>query len=164
MRICISGRGIDDFSRLSSGSVTGLGGWCACRMWSRLWNLLSVPGGWRCTCSFVCAAYLRILCGAIWARKAAECLILMKHCQLSLYRRLPLFVPSILNTPLRFFSDLSAWFLYEIYGSLNCGVQHAFPGHFGDIQRNAYVGLFQLYPTSLPCHICRHVRNQHDFS
>jgi len=40
----------------------------------------------------------------------------------------------------------------------------AFFGHFGHIQCPAHVALFQLYPTSLPCHSCRHVGNQQDIS
>jgi hypothetical protein len=28
----------------------------------------------------------------------------------------------------------------------------------------AHVGQFQLYPSSLPCHCCRHVQNLHDIS
>jgi hypothetical protein len=73
-------------------------------------------------------------------------------------------VPRKLNTPLLFFSDLGAWFLYEIFHFLNCGVRKAFFGHFGHIQRQAHVGLFQLYPTSLPCHSCRHVEILQDIS
>jgi len=164
MRIRIPGRQIDDFSRLSSGSVTGWGGWRAWRRWSRLWNPLSASGGWRCTCSFACPACLQILCGAILARKAARHLVLMKHCWVSLYRSLHLFVPRKLNTPLLFFLDLGAWFLYEIFRLLNCGARKAFFGHFGHIQRQAHVRLFQLYPTSLPCHSCRHVENLQDIS
>ena len=159
MRICISGRQIDDFSRLSSGSVTGWGGWRAWPRWSGLWNPLSASGGWRCTCSFACPACLQNLCVAILARKAAERLVLTNHCRVSLYRSLHLFVPRKLNTPLLFFSDVGVWFLYEIFHFLKRGARKAFFGHFGHIQRQAHVGLFQLYPTSLPCHSCRHVEN-----
>jgi len=123
MWIRISGQQIDDFSRLSSGSVTGWGGWRAWRRWRGLWNPLSVSGGWRCTCSFTCPACLQILCGAIWARKAAGRLVFTKHCRVSLYSNLHLIVPRKLNTPLLFFSDLGAWFLYEIFRFLNCGAQ-----------------------------------------
>jgi len=45
---------------------------------------------------------------------------------------------------------------------LNCRARKAFFGHFGHIQRQAHVVLFQLYPTSLPCHSCRHVENLQD--
>ena len=117
MRICISGRHIDDCSRLSSGSVTGWGVWRAWRRWGQLWNLLSASGGWRCTCSFACPACLRIFCGDILARNAAGCSVLTKYCQVSLYPSLHLFVPRKLNTPLLFFSDVGAWFVNEIFVS-----------------------------------------------
>ena len=164
MRIRISGRQIDDFRRLSSGGVTGWGGWRAGRRWSRLWSPHSASGRGRCTCSFASPACLRILCGAILARKAAGRLVMTKHCRVSLYRSLHLFMPRKLNTPLLLFSDLGAWFLNEIFRFLYCGARKAFFGHFGHIQRQAHVGLFQLYPTSLPCHSCRHVENLQDIS
>jgi len=103
-------------------------------------------------------------CGAILARKAAGRLVLTKHCQVSLYRSLHLVMPRKLNTPLLLFSDLGAWFLNEIFCFLYCGARKAFFGHFGHIQRQAHVGLFQLYPTSLPFHSCRHVENVHPIS
>jgi len=164
MRIRLSGELIDDFRRLSSGSVTGWAGWRAWQRWSGLWNPLSALGGWWCTCSFACPAGLRILCGANVARKAARRLVLTNHCPLSLYRSLHHFVPRKLNALLLFCSDLAAWFLYEIFSFLNCGTQKAFFGHFGHIQRQAHVGIFQLYPTSLPCHSCRHDENLQDIS
>ena len=164
MRICISGGQLDDFRRLSSGAVTGLGGRRAGWRWSRLWSPHSASGRGRCTCSFASPACLRILCGAILARKAAGLLVMTKHCRVSLYCSLHLFMPRKLNTPLLLFSDLGAWFLNEIFRFLYCGARKAFFGHFGHIQRQAHVGLFQLYPTSLPCHSCRHVENLQDIS
>jgi len=162
MQICISSRQIQDFERLSSGSVTGwggCGGWRAGWMWSRLWSLHSASGGWRCTCPFASAACLQIVCSAIVARKVAGRLVLTKHCRVSLYRSLHLVMPRKLNTTLLLFLDLGAWFLNKILCFLYCGARKAFFGHFGHIQRQAHVGLFQLYPTSLPCHRCRHVEN-----
>jgi hypothetical protein len=164
MRIRISGWQIDDSRRLSSGGVTGWGGWSAGLRWSRLWNPHSASGRGRCTCSFASPACLQILCGAILSRKAARRLVMTKHCRVSLYRRLHLFMPRRINTPLLLFSDLSAWFLNEIFCFLYCGARKAFFGHFGHIQRQAHVALFQLYPTSLPCHSCRHVENLQDIS
>ena len=167
MRICISDRQIDDFRQLSSGSVTSLdgwGGWRAGRRWSRLWCPLSASGGWRCTYSFVYPWCLRILCGSILPRKAAGSLVLTKHCRVSLYRSLDLVMPRKLNTPHLLFSDLAAWFLNQIFRFLHCGARKAFFGHFGHIQHQAHVGLFQLYPASLPCHSCRHVENLQDIS
>ena len=164
MRIRISGRQIDDFSRLSSGSVTGWGWRRAGRRWSRLWSPHSASGGGRCTCSFASPACLRIFCGAILARKAAGRLVMTKHCRVSLYRSFHLFMLRKLNTPHLLFSDLGAWFLTEIFRLLYCGARKAFFGHFGHIQLQALVGLFQLYPTSLPCHCCRNVENLRDIS
>jgi len=164
MRICISGRQIDEIRRLSSLSVTGWGGWRAGRRWSPLWSPLSASGRWRCTGSFASRACLRILCGAILARKAARRLVLTKHCQVSLYCSLYLVMPRILYTPLLVFSNLGPWFLNEIFRFLYCGARKAFFGHFGHIQRQAHVGLFQLYLTSLPCHSYRYVENLQDIS
>jgi len=78
---------------------------------------LSASVGWMCTCSSASPACLRILCGAILARKAAGRLVLTKHCRVSLYRSLHLSVPRILNTPLLLFSDLSAWFVKRYFVS-----------------------------------------------
>jgi len=164
MRIRISGGLIDDLGRLNFRSVTGSGGWRAGQWRSRLWSSLSALVGCRCTSSFASPACLRIYCGAILAWKAAGCLVLTKHCRVSLYCSLQLFVPRKLNTPLHLFSDLGVWFLNEIICFLNCGTRKAFFGHFGHIQGQAHVGLFQLYPPSLPCHSCRHVENLQDIS
>jgi hypothetical protein len=164
MQIRISGRQSDNFRRLSCGSVTGWGGYCAGRRWSRLWGPHSASGRGKCTCSFVSPACLQLLCGAILARKAARHLVMTKHSWVSLYRSLHLFMPRKLNTPLLLCSDLGAWFHSEIFCFLYCGARKAFFGHFGHILCQALVGLFQLYPTSLPCHSCRHVENLKDVS
>ena len=164
MRIRIFGRHIDDFKRLSSASVTGWGGWRAGLRWSRLWCRHSASGGWRCTCSFASPLCLRILCSAILARKAAGYLVLTKHCRVSLYQSLHLSMRWTLNTPLCLFSDLGVWCLDEIFCFLCCGAREAFFGIFGHIQRQAHVGLFQLYPTFFPCQSCRHVENLQDIS
>jgi hypothetical protein len=164
MRIGISGRQIDDFRQWSSGSVTGCGVWRAGCRWSRLWSPHSAPGGGWCTCSFASSACLRILCGASLARKAAGRLVMTKHCRVSLYRSLHLVMHRKLNTPLLLFSDLGVWIVNDIFRFLYCGARKAFFGHFGHIQRQEHVGLFQLYPTSLPCHSCRHVENLQDIS
>jgi len=164
MRICISGWQIDDLGMFSPGSVTGWGGWHAGQRWHRLWSPLSVSVGWRCTCSFASPACLLILCGAILARKAAGRVVLTNHCQVSLYCSLHLFMLRKLNTPVLLFLDLGAWFFNEIFRFLYCGTWIAFFGHFGCIQSQAHVGLFQLYSTSLPCHSSRHVENLQDIS
>ena len=159
IRIRISGGQFDDLRELNSGSVTGWGGRCAGQWWSRLRSRLSALVGWRCTCSFASPACLRILCGAILARKVAGRSVMTKHCRVSLYRSLHLIVPRRLNSPLLLFLDLGAWLLNEVFRFFDCGARNAFFGHFGHMNRQAHVGLSQLYPTSLPCHSCRHVEN-----
>jgi hypothetical protein len=74
------------------------------------------------------------------------------------------FVPRNYNTPLLLFSDLSAWYHNQLFRFLDCAARNAFFGHCGHIQGQAHVGLFQLHPTSLPCHSCRHVENLKDIS
>jgi hypothetical protein len=81
-----------------------------------------------------------------------------------LYCNLHLVMPWKLNTPLLLFSVLSAWSHNQIHRSPYCGARKAFFGHCGHIQRQAHVGLWQLYPTSLPCHSCRHVETLQDIS
>jgi len=164
MQIGISGQQIDDFRRLSYGSVTCWCGWRAGRRYSRLWSPHSVSGRGRCTCSFESPACLQILCGAILARKVAGRLVLTKHCRVSFYRSLHHFMPRELNTPLLRFFDLGGWFLNEIFCFHSCGPRKAFFGHVGHIECQAHVGLYQLYPTSLPFHSCRHVENLQDIS
>jgi len=164
MRICISNRQIDDVRRLSSGSVTGCGGWRAGQRWSWRCSLLRASVGGICTCFFDSPACLQILCSAIWARTGAGRVVLTKHCWVSLYGSLHLFMPRKLNTPHLLFSDLGAWFFNETFRFRYCSAPKAFYCHFGHIQCQAHVGLFQLYPTSLPCHSCRHVENLQDIS
>jgi len=154
MRICISGGQINNLGTLNFRSVSRWGGWRARQWQSRLWSRLSASVEWSCTCSFASPACLRILCGAIFSWKAARRLVLTKHCRVSLYRSLHLFVPRELNTPLLLFSDLGAGFLNEVFRFLDRGARKAFFGHFGHILGQAHVGLFQLYTTSLPCHSC----------
>ena len=99
-----------------------------------------------------------------WQGRPAGRLVLTNHYRVTLYRSLHLFVHRKFNTLLLLFSDLGAWFLYEMFCLLNCGARKAFFGDFGHIQRQVHVVLFQLYPTSLPCHSCRHVENLQDIS
>jgi hypothetical protein len=134
------------------------------KRWSRLCSTLPASVGWRCTCSFASAACLRIQCCAMLARKAARCVVLTKHCRVSLYRSFHHFIPRKLNTPCLLFLDLGTWIHNEILRFLYCGARKAFFGHFGHIQCQAYVRLFQLYPTCLPCHCCTHVENLQDIS
>jgi hypothetical protein len=135
-----------------------------CRLWSRLWILLSASVGSRCTSSFVSPVRLRILCGAILARKAFGRLVLTKHSLVSCYRCLHLVMRRKLNTMLLLFSDLSMWFLDQISRFLCCGAQKPAFGQFRHVQGQAHVGMFQLYTTSLSCHSCRHVEYLQEIS
>jgi len=164
MRISIFERQIEDLRTLSGRSVTGWGGWRAGQRWSRLSSPLSALVGRRRIRSFACPACLRILCGAILARQAAGRVVLTKHCWVTLYRSLHLFMTRKLNTPPLLFSDLGAWFLNDIFCFLYCGERKSLFGHSGYFQRQAHVELFQLYPTSLPCHSCRHAEILQDTS
>jgi hypothetical protein len=164
MQIRLSGRQINDFRRLSSGGVTGWGGWHAGQRWSQLRSPHSASGGVRCTCSIASPACLRILCCDNLARKAAGCLVMMKHCRVSLYRSLHLFMPRKLNTPHLLFSDLGPVVLNDTFHFIYCGARKAFFSHFGHIQHQAQVGLFQLNLTSFPCDRCSHVENLQDIS
>jgi len=76
----------------------------------------------------------------------------------------PLVMPRTPNTLLLLFLDFGARFLDQILHFLYCGTHKPFFGHFGHIQCQAYVGLFQLYTTSLPCHSSRHVENLQEIS
>jgi len=134
MWICISGWPIDNLQTMCYGIITGCNWWCAGQRWCRLGIKLSVSGGWRCTSSFVSSVYQQILCGAILARKASGCVVLMNHSQVFFYRSLHLFMPQILNTPLLLFSDLGTSCLDLVFHFFNCGARTAVFGHFGHIQ------------------------------
>jgi len=159
MCIHISGRQIDDLGPLNSGTVTSWGRWCFGQRWRRLWSRLSASVGGRCACSVASPSCLRNFCSAILARKASGHLVLTKHSQVSFYRSLHLLMPRKLNTPLLLLSDIGARSFHPELRFLYCGARIAIFGHFCNIQGQAHVGLFQLYPTSLPCHSSRHVGN-----
>jgi len=139
--------------------VTGWGGWFTGQRGCWLWSRLSASVGRRCSCTFASPACLRILCGAILARKESDHFVLMKHSRVSFYHSLQHLMPRQLNTPLLLFSDLDAMFLDKILRFLySCARKPSFH-HFGRIQGQVHVTLFQQYPTSLPCHSSRHVEN-----
>jgi hypothetical protein len=164
MLIRIFERHMDDLRILRSGNATGWSRWHAGQRCSRIWSPLSASDGWWCTCSVPSPVCLRILCGAISAMKAAGHVVLTKLCRVSLYHILHLFMPSKLNTPRLLVLDLGGWFLNEIFSFLYCSLRKALFGHFGHFQCQAHVGLFQLYPTCLPCPSCRHVENIQEIS
>ena len=159
MRIRLSGQQIDDFGTLSSGIVTCLGGWYSRQMWRRLWTQLSALVRWRCTWTLASPLCLRILYSTISARKESGCLVLTKHSLVSFYRSFHLFMPRKHNTPLLLFSDLGARFQNLELCFHHCGGRQPSIGNFCQIQGQLHIGLFKLYPTSLPCHSSRHVEN-----
>jgi len=156
---------MNDFRTLSLGSVTGWRYWCSgqrwcqigSQLWSRLWRWPSASVGRRCTCSFQSPVCLRILFSATVARKVFSCVVLTKHSRVSCYCSCDHFNLRRRNTPLSFFSDLGLKFLNQISRFLYYRVRTPFFGHFRHIQGQAHVGLFQLYTTSLPCHLSRQV-------
>jgi len=130
----------------------------------REWCRLSASGGWRSTCCFRSPVCLQIRCGTMLARKASGRVVVTKHSRVSLDCSHPHWTPQKLNTPLVLLSDLGVRFLGQILHLLYCGTWKPFFGHFGHIQGQAHVGLFQLYPTSLPCHSSRHVETLQEIS
>jgi len=160
----ISGRQIDNLGMLCSGIVTGCSGRHAGQLWRWLCSRLSVSVGWRCTYAYASPAWLWMLCSAILAWKASKHVVLMKHCWVSLAHSLHLFMPTKRNPTLHLILDLVARIPNQIFCSLDCGVRKPFFGHFGYIEGQAHVGLFQLYPTSLPSDSSRHVENLHAIS
>jgi len=164
MWIRISGWQIYPLGMISSGIVTGCGGWHTRQRWRRLGCRLSASVGWRYTCSFASTVCLLNHCGAIFARKASGHVVVTKHSWVSFYRSLHLVMPRKLDTLLLVFSDLDGRFLDQILCFLNCGTERPLFGHVDHIQGQVHIGLFQLYPTSLPCHISRHVENLQEIS
>ena len=156
MWIRIPGRQIEDFEKLSTRSVTGWGGWCSEQRWRVLRSLLSVSVGRRCTCSFVSPVYLEIVCGAIVASKAPGLLVLTKLSRVSFCRSLHIVMRRKLNTLHLLFSDISVRFLDQVSYILHCGAWKPSFGHFGHVQGQVHIELFQLYTTSLRCHCSRH--------
>lgn len=146
-----------EFRTSSAGSVTRFGRSSVAQNLSWLGSWHSASVGWTSTSSFASPAGMPILCNAIGARNSAQCLGLTKHCSVFLYRSLRLVMPRKLNTLDILFSDLGAWFQIVMYRIPYCGMRTGFFGHCGPIQGQLHVGLFLLYPISLPSHTCRHV-------
>jgi len=132
----------------------GIGSWSALE-----WALESaVCSGWvEDHVLIVAVECLQILCGAIWTRRASRCVGVTKHSQMSFYRSLHLFMLRKLNTPCLLFLDRSARFLDQILSFLYYSARKPSIGHFGHVQSQAHIWLFQLYMTFLPCHRSRHV-------
>jgi len=156
MWIHISGWHIIDLGTLNSLIVTGWRRWCSGQRWCPFWCQLPVSVGRRCRLAFTHPAFLRIHCSAVLARKAGVHVILMKHRQGSFYPSIHLSMPRKLHSQHVHFSDVSAEFVDEIVHLLHRGARKSSFGHFGHDQGQVRVGLFQLCPTSLPCHSSRH--------
>jgi len=73
-------------------------------------------------------------------------------------------MPRELNTLHLHFWDISVRFLDQIFPFVYCVTRKAFFGHFVHSQGQAHVGLFQLYPTSMPCHSSRQVKTVPEIS
>jgi len=157
MWIYTSSQHIDNLGTLSSGIVTSWSGWHSGQRWLGLWSQLAALLVWRCTCSFASLAYLLIYWSAILARKTSGCGALTNHSQVSLYRNLCRFMPRKLIPPLLLCSNIRMRFIKQVLHFRQRGAWKPFVGCCGHIQGQARVGLFQLYPTSLPCHSSRHV-------
>jgi len=144
-----------------------LTGWCKWRSvqrWRRFWCGPSVSVRWRWTCSFAPPTCLPILWGAIFAREASVPVVITKHSQVSFYHILHHSIPRKLNSPLLLFSDFGTGCLDHLLHILHCSPETPSFGHFGHIQCHSHVGLFQLYPTCLPCHCSRHFENVQEIS
>jgi len=154
------GRQIDDLGTLSSGIVTGWDRWGAGKMWLRQ----STSGRWRWTCSFASPPCLWNLCIVILPCKASGCVVLTKHSCISFHRSIQSSMPVKLNAPILLCLDRGVRFLDQIFRFLDSGPRKSIFGHFDNIQGQAHVGLFQLYPTSLPCHSSRHTETLQEIS
>jgi len=93
------------------------------------------------------------------SRKVSGQVDLMKHRRVSFYHSLHHIMPSRVNTLLLLFSDFGMRFLHQIFYFPYCRLWKTSFGHFGHIQGQVHLGLFQLYPMSMPRHSSRHVEN-----
>jgi len=134
MYIHISGWHTVDFGTLSCLIFTRWHRWHSRQRWHRL--------SWRWPCSVATPACLRILCCAIFARKAAVHLIFMNHSRVSFYCSLHLSMPRKLNSLRFFFLAFGVRLLDQVLCFLYCGPRKPSFGQLGHIQGKAHVGLF----------------------
>jgi hypothetical protein len=73
-------------------------------------------------------------------------------------------MPRKLIQPHLLFSDLGARLLDQELQFLYFNVRKLSFGHVRHIPRQVHIALFQLYPTSLPCHSSGHVENLQEVS
>ena len=164
MYIHISGWHTFDFGSVTCLIVTWWNCWRLGWMWHWFWCQLSESLWWRCTCAFASPSCLGILCCAIMTREAAVYMIFPKHSRVSSHRSFPIYTVWKHNSTLLLFWDFGRRFLNKELHFLYCGLRKPSFGHFGHIQGQAHVRVFWLYPTSLPCHSCRHVDNLQEIS
>jgi hypothetical protein len=164
MWICLSSQQIDDLGILTSRNVTSSGGWHFVQTLYLLWSELSeIVGSW-CTCSFASLSGLGIVCSAIVAEKCSGCVVWTKYSQGYFYFTLHLVMPRNLNTPGLLFSDCSAWYLEHEFHFRSCCVWKPSFVHYCHIHGQEHLPLFQVYATSLPCYISKHVGNTQESS
>jgi hypothetical protein len=97
-----SGRQMDNYETLSSGTFTGCGGWCSGQRWCRLWSLLFASVGQRCSCSFASPVCLQIICWAVLATKTSGSIVLTMRHHVLVSPSIHLRMPRKLDTPLLF--------------------------------------------------------------
>jgi len=114
---------------MSSLIVTRWGGWHCGRRWRWFWFWVSAAIWWRWTLSFVTPAFLRILCCAIWARKAAVCLSFTNHSHVYFHCSIHIPIPRELNSARLLISDLRVRFPDQVSHFLYCGAQKPSFGH-----------------------------------
>jgi len=159
MRIRTSTGELDDMGSLMFAIATWWCGWFSEQMWLQLWSRLCESVRRRCTCSFASPVSLHILCGIILAWEESVEVVLRKHCRVSFFFSLHLVMTRIINVSHLPFVDFSPRFQNHILRFLHCIAWKLFICHFGHIQDMAFVGLFQLDPTSLSCESSRYVKN-----
>jgi len=125
----------------------------------RLWFFMSAVcvGRAEVHLFFVPPICLQICCSAIVATKASLWVGLTKHRWMRFYHSLHRVMARRLKSPLLHFSGFGLTFCDLLLPLLYWGARTPSFGHFGYLQGQAHVGLFQLHPTSFSCHSSRYV-------
>jgi len=140
--IYISGSQNRDEGTLGSMIVTRWHRWRFGWRCHLFWRWLFAPDLSWSTRSFVAPACPWILRWVILARKAVVSQIVIKHCQVSLYRSFRFSMPRKFNTLLLLFSDLCTRFHDQVLRFISCGLQIPSFAHFDNIHGKAHVCLF----------------------
>jgi len=125
--------------------------WFRCRQ--------SVLIGQTSTCTVAPPVWLVILGSDLLARKESVHVVLMKHSWVSFHRSLQPLITSKFNTPVLHFSKFGVRFIGQALCNVYCSAQKPSCGYCGYLQGQVHIRMFQLDPTSLPCHCSRHVEN-----